>query len=541
MIQETTQREKGIWANFGLFLCVLLTAGTAIAAACQLSKPWDAPVTDTYRIREKHPVSGAPNRPHRGVDLNKPGSSDCGEVVTLRDGCTFEKYTNYGGYGNTLIRDCGNGVKELYGHLEAYDKPPGTYKVGTTGGSTGCHLHYEVIIDGVTVDPECVWGTGKNCPSQGNTGSSQANLCDAAQREALKKNAQDKLGSLANSTVIDGGTAKDGKNPTTSDKPGGGDGTQQNPGITETDTDLDIDTYSPNDPGYDPDIGGEKRDDPPTEEVPKEDYTSTVPDPPAGGGKVTSCAPDTWTAMMNQAIMQSRRETAINQTYIVKPDSILAYACLDESIKAVQEKAGPIFSESDHWKDLEVDISGRSAENPKTKTIKMQKELGSTSLDMSIATTTATLLAGYTPRNYEHTLLGGTTSIAASGCDIMKKVWEASKCRNFDKNAAVFPTFEQLIGNDPRKFPSNMACTDTGITQQMIDIAQNKGFNRTKFDKAKSYKEYLEPQSCALTIKTGVTVHRREAEGKTSKIVEYPDAVCSNPGCYYEKSGQACK
>lgn len=541
MKEKQAHDAKGIWSSFGLFLCVLLTAGTALAITCQLSKPWEAPLTDTYRVRNKHPVSGASNRPHRGVDLSKAGSSDCGEVVALNDGCTYETYTSYGGYGNTLIRDCGNGVKELFAHLEDYGKPPNTYKVGTTGGSTGCHLHYEVIIDGTTVDPECVWGTGSNCPAGvGSPASKQANLCDPAQRALLKQDGQNKLNGQANSPVVKGGAAQEGGTPKPGDGQTTGEGTP--PGYDGPDTDTGIEVTIPTPDEDMPDTGGGDGDKPPDENVPDEDFTEDVPTPPAGEGGESSCATDTWNAMTNQAIMQARRETAINQTYIVKPDSILTYACMEDSLKSVQEKAGPIFSETDHWKNIQVDISGRSAEYQKTKIVQVQKELGNTSLDGSIQETARAIMTDYLTQNYNHTLLGGTSNLSAgTSCDVMKQVWDAARCRNFDKNATIFLKFEELIGNDPRKFPSTMVCSDTGITQQMIDIAQNKGFQHAKFTKVNSYKNYLGPEACTLTLNTGVTVHRREAQGKTSRIVEYPDAVCSNVGCHYDKEAQKCQ
>lgn len=549
MNDKQPHKEKGLWANFGLFFCVLFTASAALALTCQLSKPWEAPVNDTYRIRGTHPVTGAPNRPHRGVDMNRPGSADCGEVVALRDGCTVEKYTSYGGYGNTLIRDCGNGVKELYAHLEDYGNPPGTYKVGTTGGSTGCHLHYEVIIDGVTVDPECVWGTGKTaeqnggkaqCPAGvGSPASKQANLCDPAQRALLKKDAEEKLGSAANSPVVEGGSAKGGGTPTPGTGQTTGEGTP--PGYTGPDTDTGQEVTIPTPTTPPPQTGGGGTSPPPPVDPRDDDFTDSIPEPSTQGAKESSCATDTWNSMVNQAVMQARRETAINQTYIVKPDSVLSYACMEDSLKGVQDNAGPIFSETDHWKDIDVDISGRSAEYQKTKVIKVQKELGNTSLDGSIQTSARAIMTEYLGKNFNHTMLGGTSNISAGSCDVMKNVWNAARCRNFDKDAVVFPTFEQMIGNDPRKFPSDMPCTDTGITQEMIDIAQNKDYKHVKFTTMKSYKEYLEPQGCNLTINTGVTVHRREADGKTSIVAKYPDAVCSNAACYYDKQAGKCQ
>lgn len=560
------RRKKYIRENTGLFLCVLFVAGTAIAAACALSKPWDAPVSETFRVRDVHPVSGAPNTPHRGVDMDKPDDTDCGDVIQIaKDGCTVEKYTSYGGYGNTLIRDCGNNVKEVFAHLQSFNTPVDTVQVGDSGGATSCHLHYEVIVDGISVDPECVWGTGANCPSSlGSGGTKQANLCDAEQREALKQDAQAKLNGYAGSPIVVGGTAQPGSTPTyTGDGTAGGN-TGRPAGYTgrSTDTGMDV-TVGGVDIGGNQGGAGQSSSgggsagtaqqqavqQSAAEKAAAAVQAAVASNPPpttttgsSGEGKPSSCAVDTWNAMVNQAVLQARREDVINKTYIVKPDSVLHYACFEQALKGVENKGAAVLSESEHWKGLTVDISGRSAENPKPKTITTNYSMGQQSMDMALNSTVRAIMTPYLTQNFNHTMLGGTSDIAAPAagattCDMMKKVWKVAQCRNFDKNATVFPKFEEMIGTaDPRKFPPDMVCDETGITQRMIDIAQNKDF--TQISKAKSYKEYLQETSCALTINTGVTVHRREAQGDRSQVVKYKDGACINPGCNYGKSGK---
>jgi len=66
-----------------------------------------------------------------------------------------------GGYGNMVEIDHGDGLATRYGHLssilveEGQQVEPGTLlgKLGSTGRSTGPHLHYEVRVDGEPVDP----------------------------------------------------------------------------------------------------------------------------------------------------------------------------------------------------------------------------------------------------------------------------------------------------------------------------------------------------------------------------------------------------
>lgn len=106
-----------------------------------------------YRI---HPVLKY-RRLHTGVDIAAPSgtpivSAGGGEVV-------FAGWR--GGYGNTVIIDHGGGRATLYGHMSSITARSGQVvkrgqmigRVGSTGISTGPHLHYEVRINGKPVNP----------------------------------------------------------------------------------------------------------------------------------------------------------------------------------------------------------------------------------------------------------------------------------------------------------------------------------------------------------------------------------------------------
>jgi murein DD-endopeptidase MepM/ murein hydrolase activator NlpD len=94
---------------------------------------------------------------HSGTDFRgKPGTP----VVAAGDGVvTFSG--RMGGYGNMVEIDHGNGLATRYGHMsevlveEGQDVEPGAVlgRIGSTGRSTGPHLHYEVRVDGEPVDP----------------------------------------------------------------------------------------------------------------------------------------------------------------------------------------------------------------------------------------------------------------------------------------------------------------------------------------------------------------------------------------------------
>jgi murein DD-endopeptidase MepM/ murein hydrolase activator NlpD len=65
------------------------------------------------------------------------------------------------GYGNVVVLDHGGGVSTVYAHLSSFVVQPGQAvergqviaRVGSTGWSTGPHLHFEVRQDGQPVDP----------------------------------------------------------------------------------------------------------------------------------------------------------------------------------------------------------------------------------------------------------------------------------------------------------------------------------------------------------------------------------------------------
>jgi murein DD-endopeptidase MepM/ murein hydrolase activator NlpD len=75
-----------------------------------------------------------------------------------------------GGYGNMVEIDHGNGLATRYAHMsdvlveegQEVDKGAVLGKLGSTGRSTGPHLHYEVRVDGEPVDPERYLRAGAN-------------------------------------------------------------------------------------------------------------------------------------------------------------------------------------------------------------------------------------------------------------------------------------------------------------------------------------------------------------------------------------------
>lgn len=96
---------------------------------------------------------------HTGIDL---ANANGGFVFAAADG-TVAYEGEQGGYGFVVELDHGRGVHTFYGHLNDVNPAlqPGAFvrggtaiaRMGATGNATGVHLHYEVIVDGLKVDP----------------------------------------------------------------------------------------------------------------------------------------------------------------------------------------------------------------------------------------------------------------------------------------------------------------------------------------------------------------------------------------------------
>jgi len=118
-------------------------------------------ISSGYSRRRIHPILKV-NRPHLGIDFAAARGTP---VRAASDGIvTFAGWR--GGYGKTVIIRHKNGYETLYGHLSSYwigIKKGGRVKqedfigrVGSTGLSTGPHLHYTLIKDGRAINPNKV-------------------------------------------------------------------------------------------------------------------------------------------------------------------------------------------------------------------------------------------------------------------------------------------------------------------------------------------------------------------------------------------------
>ncbi len=119
------------------------------------SWPVTGTITSPFGWRS-NPFGGAPEF-HQGLDIAAPS----GTTVTSAASGTVIMAQWYGGYGNYILIDHGGGYSTGYGHLSAIYVSVGQSvqrgqaigAVGSTGQSTGPHLHFEVRIAGKPVDP----------------------------------------------------------------------------------------------------------------------------------------------------------------------------------------------------------------------------------------------------------------------------------------------------------------------------------------------------------------------------------------------------
>jgi len=162
-----------------LFIAIVIMAMpilSSYAHAVTLGTPGTGRVSDTFRIRPVHPVTGATNVRHTGVDI----AGAHGSPITATHGGTVVASGTVGGYGNYVRIQYADGtIATAYGHLDTIavrvgDTVTAGQQIGTmgnTGGSTGTHLHYEVMVrhptsgEMVYIDPQAAEGRDLSDPA----------------------------------------------------------------------------------------------------------------------------------------------------------------------------------------------------------------------------------------------------------------------------------------------------------------------------------------------------------------------------------------
>jgi len=130
---------------------------TVTCTSIKYLRPAAGGITEYFGYRT-HPVTGEPDN-HKGIDISKNNGL---RIIATRDGIVKTARTAISdGAGRIIIIDHGDGTESRYYHLDQLYVTVGQKvtagqqiaKMGTTGVSTGIHLHFEIRINGIAVNP----------------------------------------------------------------------------------------------------------------------------------------------------------------------------------------------------------------------------------------------------------------------------------------------------------------------------------------------------------------------------------------------------
>ncbi len=288
--------------------------------------------------------------------------------------------------------------------------------------------------------------------------------------------------------------------------------------------------------------------------------------PNASKSSSGACDADFMNQIYARALIEAERENVMGQTVIRKPDSVLEYTCFDQIVSATAVHAGPLFSESEFWKDINVNVqAGAAGDLPAN--VNLNVFMGNKSLDNVLKVLVLDSLNNYVDTNFAHDFFGDTSetnnTIAAGigdgsyDCAIMNSLYHFAKCNDLAVDDP-FLSFEQLALFDPRAEPEECNPAETQITAKYINIANNapnwgEEYGYVNFDAlSENYLDRLlmDPPDFDChnpAIPTGRTVIIEVKEiGDTGKVTiiktdEFKEHICSNPSCYYDFKAKECK
>lgn len=119
-------------------------------------------ISGRFGIREKHPILGYTTL-HKGIDISAPYGAN---VYSTADGVVSRRGYHLFGYGRFVEINHGNNIYTIYAHLSSTNVFVGDPvrigdtigKIGSTGLSTGPHLHYEIRKGNYNIDPVSIIG-----------------------------------------------------------------------------------------------------------------------------------------------------------------------------------------------------------------------------------------------------------------------------------------------------------------------------------------------------------------------------------------------
>jgi murein DD-endopeptidase MepM/ murein hydrolase activator NlpD len=151
--QQQVNPSLGMRSALGDFASLDMGNGSAVPNMW----PILGPVTSGFGEREDPVLGNGEGEFHKGIDIGSPD----GTPVHAPAGGRVIKAGLGSGYGREIEIDHGNGIVTVYGHLSGYNVTDGETVVkgqvigyvGHSGRTTGSHLHYEVQVRGIAVNP----------------------------------------------------------------------------------------------------------------------------------------------------------------------------------------------------------------------------------------------------------------------------------------------------------------------------------------------------------------------------------------------------
>lgn len=159
VVNAVTGTTSGLTAGGGAQVCNLSTGSSTQVTADGWAAPGAGPITSAFGMRI-NPVTGV-YKLHAGVDLQAGGcdgpiyAAHAGVVIAAgidSTGTGVVSIDHGGGITTDYLHEWASGILVTVGdHIEAGQQ---IGRVGSSGNSTGCHLHFQVDVNGQPVDPE---------------------------------------------------------------------------------------------------------------------------------------------------------------------------------------------------------------------------------------------------------------------------------------------------------------------------------------------------------------------------------------------------
>lgn len=153
---DTLQRQVADQREWFAMLDLVLTKRVGVEASLPSLNPVNYPYLSSSYGWRRHPISGR-SAMHEGLDFAAPK----GTPIYAASGGVVVEARFHSGYGNMVEINHGNGVITRYAHASKLNVKPGDLvekgqmiaRVGSTGQSTGSHLHFEVRMAGHPLNP----------------------------------------------------------------------------------------------------------------------------------------------------------------------------------------------------------------------------------------------------------------------------------------------------------------------------------------------------------------------------------------------------